>query len=162
MSTSSATMGEVAERRPGETTLVLPDRPDADLFFIGHIRTPWATRADCPKRGDPGGPPCRIEVDPRWAEALDGIECHEVVQVLYWMHLARRDLARQRPRAATATHGTFALRSPMRPNPIASSAVRLIEREGCTLLVRGLDCVDRTPLIDLKPERCPMWPADPA
>jgi tRNA (Thr-GGU) A37 N-methylase len=52
------------------------------------------------------------------------------------------------------TRGTFALRSPMRPNPIGTSIVNLIGMEGATLLVRGLDCLDGTPLIDLKPARC--------
>jgi tRNA (Thr-GGU) A37 N-methylase len=51
------------------------------------------------------------------------------------------------------TTGTFALRSPVRPNPIASSIVQLIAIDGTTLKVRGLDCLDGTPLIDLKPER---------
>jgi tRNA (Thr-GGU) A37 N-methylase len=51
------------------------------------------------------------------------------------------------------TTGTFALRSPVRPNPIASSVVALVDVEGATLRVRGLDCLDGTPLIDLKPDR---------
>ena len=57
-------------------------------------------------------------------------------------------MAFQRP-----TMGTFALRSPVRPNPIASSLVELIGVDGAALQVRGLDCLDGTPLIDLKPER---------
>lgn len=150
---------EDADLRPGETTLSLPTRTDAGLFFIGVIRTPWAARGDCPKRGDPDGPPCQIEVDARWGDALAGIEQHEALQVLYWMHLARRDLAHQRPRGSSRAHGSFALRSPLRPNPIASATVRLVECRGCLLLVRGLDCVDGTPLVDLKPDRCPLWPA---
>ncbi|PKP63675.1 MAG: tRNA (N6-threonylcarbamoyladenosine(37)-N6)-methyltransferase TrmO, partial [Alphaproteobacteria bacterium HGW-Alphaproteobacteria-8] len=67
----------------------------------------------------------------------------------------RRDLVRQSPRRDGATVGTFALRSPVRPNPIASSVVTLVAVEGDTLVVRGLDCVDGTPLIDIKPEACP-------
>jgi tRNA (Thr-GGU) A37 N-methylase len=51
------------------------------------------------------------------------------------------------------TTGTFALRSPVRPNPIASSIIQLFAIEGTTLQVRRLDCLDGTPLIDLKPER---------
>ena len=144
--------------RPGETLLALPDTPDATLFFVSRLRTPLISRDDCPKRGDEGGPDCRIELDPRWEPALDGIEQHARLQVLYWMHLARRDLATQRPRSAANTYGTFALRSPMRPNPIASSIVCVVGRTGRALVVRGLDCVDGTPLLDLKPERCPMWP----
>ena len=70
------------------------------------------------------------------------------------MHLARRDLVRQSPRSDGQTTGTFALRSPVRPNPIASAIVQFVRAEGSSVFVRGLDCVDRTPLIDLKPERC--------
>ncbi len=160
MATDAAPSAADAERRLGETTVGLPTRPDEGLYFIGRIHTPWAKRDACPKRGDPDGPDCRIVVDAIWAEALEGIERHEHLQVLYWMHLARRDLARQRPRSTGQLAGTFALRSPMRPNPIASSRVRLIGRSGTTLIVRGLDCVDGTPLVDLKPERCPAWQPD--
>ncbi len=142
--------------RPHETGVFFPDRTDAALVFIGVIRTPWTQRQDCPKRGAPDGPPCRIEIDPLWQDALDGLEPGACLQVLYWMHLARRDLTRQQPRGRPAPVGTFALRSPVRPNPIASSRVQLVAREGATLVVRGLDCVDGTPLLDLKPERCPV------
>ena len=68
------------------------------------------------------------------------------------MDQARRDLVLQTP-FGKATTGTFALRSPVRPNPIASSIVELVAIEGTNLQVRGLDCVDGTPLLDLKPER---------
>jgi tRNA (adenine37-N6)-methyltransferase len=68
------------------------------------------------------------------------------------MHQARRDLVRQTPFGKETT-GTFALRSPVRPNPIASSIVELVAIDGPQVQVRGLDCLDGTPLIDLKPER---------
>ena len=58
----------------------------------------------------------------------------------------------QTPLGTGRTTGTFALRSPVRPNPIASSIVRLVAINGTTLQVRGLDCIDGTPLIDIKPE----------
>ena len=143
------------ELRPGEVSAGVPDTADAELYFIGRIATPWATRDECPRRGDLAGPVCRIEIDERWKAALAGMEKHSHLQVLYWMHLARRDLVLQNPRGGGATHGTFALRSPLRPNPIASSIVALERIEGCTLYVRGLDCIDGTPLLDLKPEHCP-------
>ena len=131
----------------------LPDATGAAVYFIGRIRTPWLTRRDCPRRGDPvDGPICAIELDPRWAQGLEGIETHPRLQVLYWMHEARRDLVLQTPRGAGPI-GTFALRSPVRPNPIASSVVTIVECIGTTLRVRGLDCLDGTPLIDLKPDR---------
>lgn len=94
-------------------------------------------------------------MDDRWAAALDGIGKHRNLQVLYWMHLSRRDAVRQNPAFADRSIGTFAIRSPLRPNPVASSVVRLLGVEGNVLTVRGLDCVDGTPLIDLKPARAP-------
>jgi tRNA-Thr(GGU) m(6)t(6)A37 methyltransferase TsaA len=141
--------------RPGEVAVATPAAADAGLWFVGRIATPWARRADCPKRGDPeAGPPCRVEVFAPWDAALDGVAAGDRVEVLYWMHRARRDLARQRPRSAAAPRGTFALRSPVRPNPIASSVVAVLAVEPGALVVRGLDCLDGTPLLDVKPERC--------
>ncbi len=139
--------------RPGEIAVALPEHTDAGIYFIGRIRTPWLARRDCLRRGALDGPLCTIEVDERWHEALTGIEAHPRIQVLYWMHEARRDLVVQRPGSRGLTCATFALRSPVRPNPIASSVVALVERSGTVLRVRGLDCLDGTPLIDLKPER---------
>ena len=99
---------------------------------------------------------------PPWDQALDGIEAFERVEVLYWLDRSRRDLLRQNPGHGGAARGTFALRSPVRPNPIGTSLVRLIRREGSVLVVRGLDCLDGTPLIDLKPDRCAYTPLAPA
>ena len=142
-----------SELRQGEVVVALPPHSDAGLYFIGTIHTPWHTRRECPKRGSLDGPICSIVVDERWRVALTGLAGHRRIQVLYWMHGARRDLALQTPFSTMRTTGTFALRSPVRPNPIASSIVELVATDGATLRVRGLDCVDGTPLIDLKPER---------
>ncbi|CAN1522638.1 COG1720 Uncharacterized conserved protein [Rhabdaerophilaceae bacterium] len=149
------------ETRPGELEVELPDRADARLLFIGRIRTPYASRDQCPRQGKADGPVCRIEVDPLWQPALKGLECYGRVEVLYWMHQARRDLVQQSPRSDRATTGTFALRSPVRPNPIATSLCTLVGIEDGALLVRGLDCVDGTPLLDLKPDRCSYSPPAP-
>lgn len=139
--------------RAGEVGVALPPRPDAGVYFIGTIHTPWRTRAECPKRGTPDGPVCSIVVDERWRSALTDIASHRRIQVLYWMHQARRDLVLQTPFRTGQTTGSFALRSPVRPNPIASSIVELVSIDGGTLQVRGLDCLHGTPLIDLKPDR---------
>jgi tRNA (adenine37-N6)-methyltransferase len=139
--------------RPGELAVSLPSSPDAGLFFIGVIRTPWTLRAECPKRGSPDGPICSIVVDERWRAALTGLAEHRRLQVLYWMHRARRDLVLQLPFRTGQLTGSFALRSPVRPNPIASSIVDLVAIEEGVVKVRGLDCLDGTPLIDLKPDR---------
>lgn len=147
--------------RPGEIAVSAQDAADAALRFIGRIRTPWATREGCPRQGRADGPVCRIEVFEPWAAALTGIEAFERIEVIYWMHLSRRDLVRQSPRSDGTTTGTFALRSPVRPNPIATALVDLVGIDGATLLVRGLDCVDGTPLLDLKPDRCAYTPLAP-
>lgn len=147
-------MAGTGDIRAGEVAVSLPEEVSAGLYFIGRIRTPWQTRAECPRRGAPDGPVCGLEIDPRWAEALAGVADCPRLQVLYWMHQARRDLVLQSPRHDGTTRGTFSLRSPVRPNPIASSVVDLVGVEGTTLLVRGLDCLDGTPLLDIKPDRC--------
>jgi tRNA (adenine37-N6)-methyltransferase len=138
--------------RPGEVAIELPSRADAGVYFIGTIHTPWRRRRDCPKRGSPDGPICRLVIDERWREALNGLTASRPLQVLYWMHQARRDLVLQTPFSTMQTRGTFALRSPVRPNPIAVSMVELVAIDGLILQVRGLDCLDGTPLLDVKPE----------
>jgi len=136
--------------RSGEIATTLPENFDAGLYFIGRIRTPWKKRADCPKNARESDAECTLELDPRYAAALDGVETCTHLVLLYFMDEARRDLVVQVPRHG-ARRGTFALRSPVRPNPIAMSVVRLVGVEGPQLKVIGLDCLDGTPLIDIKP-----------
>ncbi len=121
--------------REGEVSAPLPEQPDASLYFIGRIRTPWKERKDCPKNAREsreGGVVCTIELDPRWAPALKDIETCTHLVVLYWMDRSRRDLVVQVPGHYKAGRGTFALRSPVRPNPIAMSVVKLVKVEGTT------------------------------
>ncbi|MDE8345054.1 MAG: SAM-dependent methyltransferase [Acidocella sp.] len=148
-----------APLRPGELAVDAPRPDDAGLVFIGQIHTPWRSRAETPKQGTPDGPICRIEIFPLWVPALRGLEAFARVEVIYWLHLSRRDLVLQNPMNKGDIRGTFALRSPVRPNPLGISRARLVGIEGDTLLVRGLDCIDGTKLIDLKPERCAFSPA---
>jgi tRNA-Thr(GGU) m(6)t(6)A37 methyltransferase TsaA len=138
-------------KRDGEVAVELPARFDAGLYFIGRIRTPWHTRDECPKNARESDAVCTIEVDPSFATALKGVETCSHMLVLYWMDRARRDLVVQAPRHYGEPRGTFALRSPVRPNPIAASVVKLIATDGTRLSVVGLDCLDGTPLLDLKP-----------
>ena len=119
--------------------------------YIGRIRTPWTRREDCPKNAREAQALCTIELDPRWANGLKGVESCTHIVVLYWMDRSRRDLILQVPRLYGEQRGTFALRSPARPNPIAMSVARLVNVEGARLSVIGLDCLDNTPLIDIKP-----------
>jgi tRNA-Thr(GGU) m(6)t(6)A37 methyltransferase TsaA len=137
--------------RDGETAAALPERFDASLYFIGRIRTPWTRRDDCPKNARESDAVCTLVIDPRWTQALAGVESCSHLVVLYWMHRSRRDLVLQAPRHYAVARGTFALRSPARPNPIAMSVVRLLRVDGNRLSVVGLDCLDGTPLLDIKP-----------
>jgi tRNA-Thr(GGU) m(6)t(6)A37 methyltransferase TsaA len=140
-----------ASLREGEIAVALPAGFDASLFYIGRIRTPWKRRQDCPKNPRETDATCTIVLDKRWREGLSGLESVSHVVVLYWMDKARRDLVRQMPRHYAESRGTFALRSPVRPNPIAVSVARLVGVKDNKLTVVGLDCLDNTPLLDLKP-----------
>jgi len=137
--------------RDGEKAVDLPAKPDAGLYFIGRIQTPWHARKDCPKNARESVAVCTIAVYPAFAEALKDIESCTHLVVLYWMDKAPRNLVLQVPGHYGVQRGTFALRSPARPNPVAMSVVKLLGVDGTRLSVVGLDCLDGTPLIDLKP-----------
>ncbi|MCJ2106521.1 tRNA (N6-threonylcarbamoyladenosine(37)-N6)-methyltransferase TrmO [Methylobacterium sp. E-041] len=154
-------MVRLNEIRTGEVAIAPPEVSDAGLTYIGRIRTPWTDRLACPRQGRADGPLCRIEVFEPWIAALDGLGEFARIEVLYWLDASRRDLVRQSPANDGTTRGTFALRSPVRPNPIGTSIVTLIAIEGGTLTVRGLDCLDGTPLLDLKPDRSLFTPIAP-
>jgi tRNA-Thr(GGU) m(6)t(6)A37 methyltransferase TsaA len=149
------------EIREGERAVAMPPASDAGLVFIGRIHTPWTSRMMTPRQGRRDGPVCRIEVFEPWVVALANIEEFDELEVLYWLHMSRRDLVLQSPASDGTSRGTFSIRSPVRPNPIGTSIVTLAGREANTLLVRGLDCLDGTPLLDLKPERTGFTPIAP-
>ena len=144
--------------RDGEVAVEMPDINDAGLVFIGRIRTPWRSREETPRQGSHTGPVCRIEIFEPWVPALKGVDLYEHLEVIYWLHRSPRNLVLQSPKKNGQTRGTFSLRSPVRPNPIATSIVKFVAIEGSSVLVRGLDCLDETPLIDLKPDRCEFSP----
>jgi tRNA-Thr(GGU) m(6)t(6)A37 methyltransferase TsaA len=147
-----------SEIRDGEVAVQAPDANDAGLLFIGRIRTPWTSRMETPRQGRVDGPVCRLEIFDPWVPALQGIERYENLEVIYWLHMSRRDLVLQSPKSDGSVRGTFSLRTPVRPNPLGTSMVKLVGIEGATVLVRGLDCLDGTPLLDLKPDRCQFTP----
>jgi tRNA-Thr(GGU) m(6)t(6)A37 methyltransferase TsaA len=135
----------------GEVTVELPEQPDAALYFIGRIHTPWKERKDCPKNARGSDAVCAIELDPRWGQGLKDLETCSHLVLLYWMDRSPRNLVLQVPGQYRVQRGTFALRSPARPNPIAMSVVQLLRIEANRLSVIGLDCLDGTPLLDIKP-----------
>jgi tRNA (adenine37-N6)-methyltransferase len=133
-----------------------PAEVDAGVVFIGRIRTPFRTRADCPRNvriAREGDGSAVIEVDAAYRVGLDGLERYSHVVVLYWMDEAERDLLVQHPRHASGPRGVFSIRSPARPNPIAMAVARLIglDAGAGTLTIEQLDCRDGTPLLDIKP-----------
>ena len=96
-----------------------------------------------------------IIIDESLTEALNGLEGFSHIIVLYWMHLATREKKRLKThpmgRQDVPPQGLFATRSPNRPNPLGKTTVRLLERKGNVLRVQGLDAIDGTPVIDIKP-----------
>jgi tRNA-Thr(GGU) m(6)t(6)A37 methyltransferase TsaA len=99
---------------------------------------------------------CELAIFPEWEELLEGIEGFSHILVLYWPHLIepkRRNLKKVHPmgRKDLPRQGIFATCSPARPNPILVSAVPLVERLGEVLRVKGLDAVDGSPILDIKP-----------
>ena len=127
---------------------------DMRLAPIGRIETPFATAADCPRNGralDPA-PLCRVHVDPAFQAGLQGIEGFSHLILVYWLHLAAAPELVFTPPFDDRPRGVFATRSPRRPNPIGVSVVAFggIEAPGI-LQVRYLDCVNDTPLLDIKP-----------
>ena len=97
----------------------------------------------------------RIVIHPKYVDGLEGIEKLEHIYVLYWMDRLReedRKTLKVHPRGDLnkPLRGVFSLRSPIRPNPIGLTRVKLLKREGNTLFVKGLDALDGSPIIDIK------------
>jgi len=147
------------DKRPGEIALDFDPAQtagDGNVVFIGKIKSPWKTRAECPKniaQARLRNQIATLEVDPPWRPGLDGVERYSHLILLYWMQEARRDLIVLKPRHRPEPTGVFSLRAPARPNPIAISTVALIEVNQDTgkLIIDAIDCLDGTPLLDIKP-----------
>lgn len=112
---------------------------------VGLVRAPYKTPLDAPRQGEFATAECVIEIQPEFEAALDGVEKHERLLVVWWAHEADRTLLR-RP----GTDGVFSLRAPHRPNPICLSDVKLARREGRRLFVTELEAIDGTPVLDIK------------
>ncbi len=97
-----------------------------------------------------------IIVDEKFTEALNGIDDYSHVIVVYWMDKVKKSVITHRPQGNPNVPivGIFSCRCPERPNPIAITTVKLIAHEGNKIKVKGLDILDGTPIIDIKP----YWP----
>ncbi|MFV0245490.1 MAG: tRNA (N6-threonylcarbamoyladenosine(37)-N6)-methyltransferase TrmO [Qingshengfaniella sp.] len=145
----------MAELRPGEITLPFDPgaHPDDGVRFIGRIRSGWA-KGDCPRnvrQARERGEAARVELDPAYQQGLQGLKAGDHIILIYWMDRGRRDLILQTPKHRGDPIGTFAIRSPMRPNPVALSTVRITAIEGPVIHIDATDVFDNTPVIDIKP-----------
>jgi tRNA-Thr(GGU) m(6)t(6)A37 methyltransferase TsaA len=138
---------------------VAPPRPLAEekifmnftLRSIGHIRTPYQTLRECPRNIDPEGPICELVIDEHFLDGLAGLITGENILVLYWFENVDREVLLQQRRESGCKRGVFALRSPHRPNPIGAATVKIESIVNQCIRVRGMDCLDGTPLLDIKP-----------
>jgi tRNA-Thr(GGU) m(6)t(6)A37 methyltransferase TsaA len=129
------------------------DEVDLTLKPIGTVESPLADRASAPKQGDEGAPDARLALEPGVVEALDGIGVGDRVIVITWLDRADRGVLRTHPRddLSRPELGVFATRSPDRPNPIGLHEVEVLAVDGARVTVRGLEAIDGTPVLDLKP-----------
>ena len=120
---------------------------------IGTVASPLTDLAAAPTQGDEGAPDASIVIDGAAAEALRGIDPGQELVVLTWLDRADRDVLTVHPRddASRPLQGVFATRSPHRPNPIGLHRVEVLSIDGTRIEVRGLEAIDGTPVIDLKP-----------
>lgn len=121
------------------------------LTYIGYIETPYERVEACPNNIDPSGPECRLIVNLQYVEGLSGLEVADQILILYWLEQADRERVVEMSRKTGKATGVFALRTPNRPNPIGVAVIRINEIRGNEVIVRGLDCVNGTILLDIKP-----------
>lgn len=149
----------LTEQRDGEAALPFDPAEraaDAGVIFIGRVRSPWTRRDECPKNMTAArerGRTAAVEIEPEFRAGLAGLENVGHIVVLSWFDRAQRNLIVQKPRQATEARGVFALRSPVRPNPIGLHIARLLDLDVAAgrLTIDAIDLLDGTPVIDVKP-----------
>ena len=118
---------------------------------IGVIHTPYHRREDIPRQGRLSSELCEIEVFPKFADGLRDIEQCTHLFVIFWLHLGDRSRLTATPPHDGKEHGVFATRSPSRPNPLALDIVELLQVNENRLRVLGMDALDGSVLLDIKP-----------
>ena len=121
--------------------------------LLGHVESPLTDRAQAPRQGDEGAPEAVLVFRPEVAEALRDLRAGTEVLLLTWLDRADREVLVVHPRGETdrPRQGVFSTRSPDRPNPIGLHRVRILAVEAGRILVQGLEALDGTPVIDVKP-----------
>ncbi len=121
-----------------------------ELTEIGIIHSPYENRDDAPRQGR-GDTVFEIEIFEEFEEGLEDIEEFSHLHIFYWLHKSKKDSLKVVTPSGTTPRGVFTTRSPHRPNPIAHSVISLLEKNGRILRVHGLDAIDGTPVLDIKP-----------
>jgi tRNA (adenine37-N6)-methyltransferase len=119
---------------------------------IGIILSPITKTGKGPRMGSESAVSGKLIVDEKYRDALFGLQKGEKIVILYWMHLAQRDILQVHPRGdrTRPLRGVFSTRSPQRPNPISLDTVEITGINGNVIDVTGLDALDGTPLLDIK------------
>ena len=127
--------------------------PAASLTPIGYVKSSLRERKNAPRQGHDGAPGATIELQPGFAEALEGVSAGDSLWILTWLHQAERSTLQVRPggNPATPLTGVFATRSPDRPNPIGLHRAKVLRVEPLRLVIEHLEAIDGTPVLDLKP-----------
>jgi tRNA-Thr(GGU) m(6)t(6)A37 methyltransferase TsaA len=127
------------------------------LHPIGTIRSPLTDRHTAPRQRDENAPEAWLEIAPEYHDALLGVRVQDQLIVLTWLHQSRRETLQVHPKRIpnAPLTGVFATRSPDRPNPIGLHEVTVLEITDRGLRVDALECVDGTPILDIKPLLCP-------
>jgi len=120
------------------------------LTPIGVIHSPYKERGDAPRQGRLSENEITLEILPEFVAALKDIERCSHLIVLYWGDRANREILQSRTPFSEVLVGVFSSRSPNRPNPIAFCVADLIRQEDNCLIVRGVDALDGSPLLDIK------------
>lgn len=120
---------------------------------IGRVESPLTDAASAPKQGYEGAPDAWLVFEPEVLDGLQGIGAGDRVLVLTWLDRARRDVLRVHPRddPANPMQGVFNTRSADRPNPIGLHEVEIVSIDGPRMLVRNLEALHDTPIVDVKP-----------
>ena len=126
---------------------------DYQVSPVGWVDSPLKDRAQAPRQGDEGAPAAWLVFEPSVAEAIRDLASGMEVIVLTWLDRADRGVLVTRPRddPARPPTGVFSTRSPDRPNPVGLHRVQIVAVEGLRILVRPLEALDKTPVIDVKP-----------
>ncbi len=120
---------------------------------IGRVASSLTSTADAPRQGDEGAPDAYLILDSDVQAGLDGIATGDEIMVLCWLHEADRSVLTVHPRGdlSRPEQGVFNTRSASRPNPIGLHRVRVLGIDGGRVQVSGLEVIDGTPIVDLKP-----------